>query len=122
MDADGDAFAHGVVIDGEPDPHIWDNSSLDNSDDSAGYWVIVKLTSVSNNDINLPKDACFSHDGHDLNKQDLKPKALAEATEGILIWHEYLHPRMLASKSAKKARTAPCKGLVKGSNKRKSYR
>ena len=56
LDADGDAFAHGVVIDGEPDPTIWDNSSADYSDDPAGYWVIMKLTSVVSNAIDLPAD------------------------------------------------------------------
>ena len=117
LDNDGDAFAHGFVIDGEPDATVWDQSSADNSQDPAGYWVIMKLTSVVNNAIDLPADSCFAHDGHDLGKNELKPRALIDLEEGILIWHDYLRPRMVASKSAKKAKKASSKGLDKGSKK-----
>ena len=76
---------------------------------------MLKVTSVSNNAIDLPADSCFAHDGSDLNKHQLKPKALAELQDGILIWHEYLRPRMLALKSVKRVKP---KELAKGSKKR----
>ena len=118
LDADGDAFAHGVVIDGEPDPSVWDNSSADYSTDPSGYWVIMKLTSIVSNAIDLPADSCFAHDGHDLAKSQLKPKALMELEEGFLVWHDYLRPRMLAPKTVKKSKNASTRDMVKGSKKK----
>ena len=118
VDNDNDGFAHGVVVDGEPDPSIWDNCSKDFSADPSGFWVVMKVTSVSNNAIDLPADSCFAHDGADLNKHQLKPKGLCELQDGILIWHDYLRPRMLALKTPQKSKT---KEPVKGS-KKKSHR
>ena len=118
LDADGDAFAHGVVLDGEPDSSIWDSSRADNSTDPSGYWVIMKLTSIVSNAIDLPADACFAHDGRDLCKNELKPKALMELEEGFLVWHDYLCPRMLAPKSVKKSKNASTRDMVKGSKKK----
>jgi hypothetical protein len=126
LDADGDAFAHGVVIDGEPSPTIWNNSNskvaTNYADDPAGYWVVMKLTSVVNNAIDLPADSCFAHDGHDLAKSQLKPKALMELEEGFLVWHDYLRPRMLAPKTVKKSKNASTRDMVKGSSKKKCRR
>ena len=115
VDNDGDGFAHGVIIDGEPCPSVWLNSSMDNSEDPPAFWVLMKVTSVTNNAVDLPSDSCFAHDGADLSKSQLRPKALEELEEGILIWHDYVRPRMLASKTVKKSRT---KELVKGSKKK----
>ena len=115
VDNEGDGFAHGVIIDGEPSPSVWLNSSMDNSEDPPAFWVLMKVTSVTNNAVDLPSDSCFAHDGADLSKNQLRPKALEELEEGILIWHDYVRPRMLASKTVEKSRT---KELVKGSKKK----
>ena len=115
VDNDGDGFAHGVIIDGEPSPSVWLNSSIDNSEDPPAFWVLMKVTSVTNNAIDLPSDSCFAHDGADLSKNQLRPKALEELEGGILIWHDYVRPRMLAAKIVKQSRT---KELVQGSKKK----
>ena len=106
QDKDGDAFAHAVVIDGEPCATIFDNNELVSSEHiEPGWWVHLKITSVNDQRILLPNDSCFSHEGGTLAKNELKPKALMEFKEGIVIWHEYVVARMLAKKQPKRTST-----------------
>ena len=66
-DDDGDAFAHGSVIDGEPNPDIFDDNALVSAEHvEPGWWVHVKITSVVDPRIKLLPDCVFSHDGQEL--------------------------------------------------------
>ena len=68
-DDDGDAFAHDVLIDGEPEPD--NNDLVDAEHVQARLWV--KITSVVTAKISLPKDCCFDFDGNEVQANSLKP-------------------------------------------------
>ena len=111
QDDDGDAFAHGYILDGEPELAMFENNHLvDDKYVHARWWVKVKITSVVNSKINLPTDCCFDASGGVLKPCNLFPKALQEQVLGIVIWHQYIVQRQLAPKVYKRTSTPilPC--------------
>ena len=83
QDDDGDAFAHGVVLDGEPEPDIFDENDLVDAEFvQARWWVKVKITSVVNAKISLLKDCCFDFDGNELQANSLKPSKTGASSSG----------------------------------------
>ena len=107
-DDDGDAFAHGSVIDGEPSPDIFDDNALVSAEHvEPGWWVHVKITSVVDPRIKLLPDCVFSHDGQELPNNDRTPKALQELEDGIVIWHEYVVARKMGKKKPRRSSSSP---------------
>ena len=106
QDDGGDAFAYGVIVDGEPDPELFDDNELVDAEFvQARWWVTVKITSVVNYKINLPKDCCFDAKGNVLGPSNLKPKALQEQEGGCIIWHEYVTERKVGPKAHRRCST-----------------
>ena len=108
QDDDGDAFAHGSVVDGEPTPDIFDDNEMVSAEHvEPRWWVHVKITSVVDPRIKLPPDCVFSHDGVVLPDNDRTPKALQELEDGIVIWHEYVVARKMGKKKPRRTSSSP---------------
>ena len=96
VDANGEACAHGCVLDVEPDLIIFDHQDLVHKEfQQPGLWVEVKFTSLvrGNSELKVHEDSVFDKDGDVLTADFRTPSGLTKQ-DRVIIYHQWIVPRL----------------------------